>query len=101
MLNASLDLPFSHNVLLELAGSWRPLFSLHAGTAEPLRVSPPEAVVYRDLIKNSLQETTRIVGGVDTHKDLHVAAVVDEEDHVLGAHCFASGRRQHKLDRIS
>ena len=34
----------------ELAGSWRPLFSLHAGTAEPLRVSPPEAVVYQDLI---------------------------------------------------
>jgi transposase len=26
----------------------------------------------------------RIVGGVDTHKDLHVAAVVDEQDRVLG-----------------
>ena len=25
----------------------------------------------------------RIVGGVDTHKDLHVAAVVDEQDRVL------------------
>ena len=25
----------------------------------------------------------RIVGGVDTHKDLHVAAVVDEQDCVL------------------
>ena len=24
----------------------------------------------------------RIVGGVDTHKDLHVAAVVDEQDRV-------------------
>jgi hypothetical protein len=51
MLNVSLALPLSHNGLLsELAGSWRPLFSLHAGTAEPLRVSPPEAVVYRDLL---------------------------------------------------
>ena len=26
----------------------------------------------------------RVVGGVDTHKDLHVAAVVDEQDRVLG-----------------
>ena len=25
-----------------------------------------------------------VVGGVDTHKDLHVAAVVDEQDRVLG-----------------
>ena len=25
----------------------------------------------------------RIVGGVDTHKDLHVAAVVDEQDRVM------------------
>ena len=28
--------------------------------------------------------TRRIVGGVDTHKDLHVAAVVDEQDRVIG-----------------
>jgi transposase len=26
----------------------------------------------------------RIVGGVDTHKDLHVAAVVDDQDRVRG-----------------
>ena len=29
--------------------------------------------------------TRRIVGGVDTHKDLHVAAVVDEQDQVVAA----------------
>ena len=29
-----------------------------------------------------------VVGGVDTHKDLHVAAVVDEYDRVLGSECF-------------
>jgi hypothetical protein len=28
--------------------------------------------------------TCRIVGGVDTHKDLHVAAVVDDQDRVIG-----------------
>jgi hypothetical protein len=27
----------------------------------------------------------RVVGGVDTHKDLHVAAVVDEQDRVREA----------------
>jgi hypothetical protein len=32
----------------------------------------------------------RTVGGVDTHKDLHVAAVVDEQDCVLGTHSFAT-----------
>jgi hypothetical protein len=35
----------------------------------------------------------RIIGGVDTHKDLHVAAVVDEQDRVLGTHSFATTRQ--------
>jgi len=34
----------------------------------------------------------RVVGGVDTHKDLHVAAVVDEQDRVVGTRCFATTR---------
>jgi transposase len=38
----------------------------------------------------------RIVGGVDTHKDLHVAAVVDELDRVLVSQCFATIRRGYK-----
>ena len=38
----------------------------------------------------------RIVGGVDTHKDLHVAAVVDEQDRVLGTHSFASTRQGYR-----
>lgn len=37
-----------------------------------------------------------IVGGVDTHKDLHVAAVVDEQDRVLGSHCFANTRQGYR-----
>lgn len=37
-----------------------------------------------------------VVGGVDTHKDLHVAAVVDEQDRVLGSECFPSTRQGHK-----
>lgn len=34
-----------------------------------------------------------VVGGVDTHKDLHVAAVVDQSDRVLGTQSFL--RAQH------
>jgi hypothetical protein len=38
----------------------------------------------------------RVVGGVDTHKDLHVAAVVDELDRVLASQCFATTRHGYK-----
>jgi transposase len=37
-----------------------------------------------------------IVGGVDTHKDLHVAAVVDDHDRVLGTKCFPTTRQGYK-----
>jgi transposase len=37
-----------------------------------------------------------IVGGVDTHKDLHVAAVVDEQDRVIGTRCFATTRQGYR-----
>jgi transposase len=38
-----------------------------------------------------------VVGGVDTHKDLHVAAVVDEHDRVVGCQCFATTRHGYRL----
>lgn len=37
-----------------------------------------------------------VVGGVDTHKDLHVAAVVDHQDRVLGTRSFASTRQGYR-----
>src|SRR4051812_42643278 len=37
-----------------------------------------------------------VVGGVDTHKDLHVAAVVDERDRVLATRCFATTRQGYR-----
>ena len=37
-----------------------------------------------------------VIGGVDTHKDLHVAAVVDEHDRVLGGQCFPTTRHGDK-----
>ena len=38
----------------------------------------------------------RIIGGVDTHKDLHVAAVVDEQGRVLATQSFASTRQGYR-----
>jgi transposase len=40
--------------------------------------------------------TRRIVGGVDTHKDLHVAAVVDEQDRVIETRSFATARQGYR-----
>ena len=37
-----------------------------------------------------------IVGGVDTHKDLHVAAAVNEQDQVLGTATFPATRHGYK-----
>ena len=38
----------------------------------------------------------RVVGGVDTHKDLHVAAVVDERDQLVGSQSFAATRQGYR-----
>jgi len=43
------------------------------------------------------KQTIPVVGGVDTHKDLHVAAVVDDNDQVLGTQSFATTRQGYKL----
>lgn len=43
-----------------------------------------------------MDEQRVVVGGVDTHKDLHFAAVVDDHDHVLGNQCFPSTRHGYK-----
>jgi transposase len=41
-------------------------------------------------------EGRSVVGGVDTHQDLHVAAAVDERDRVLGSRCFPTTRHGYK-----
>jgi transposase len=38
----------------------------------------------------------RIVGGVDTHNDLHVAAVVDDQDRVVGTQSFTTTRQGYR-----
>lgn len=42
-------------------------------------------------------EIPYVVGGVDTHKDLHVAAVVDHYDRVLGTESFPTTRHGYRL----
>ena len=41
-----------------------------------------------------IEGVCRIVGGVDTHKDLHVAAIADEQDRIIGTRSFATTFRQ-------
>jgi len=45
---------------------------------------------------SSGSSSTPVVGGVDTHKDLHFAAVVDAHDRVLGHDCFPTTRHGYK-----
>jgi transposase len=42
------------------------------------------------------QGASAVVGGVDTHKDLHVAAIVDEQDRVLGTRSFPTTRQGYR-----
>ena len=44
--------------------------------------------------RDAENEGRHVVGGVDTHKDLHVAAVVDEQDRVLAGRCFPTTRQE-------
>ena len=37
-----------------------------------------------------------VVGGVDSHKDLHVAAVVDQNNRVLGSEFFSTTRQGYR-----
>jgi transposase len=46
--------------------------------------------------RKSESAASAVVGGVDTHKDLHVAAVVDHQDRVLGTRSFASTRQGYR-----
>lgn len=37
-----------------------------------------------------------VVGGIDTHKDLHVAAVIDSTENVLGTRSFSTTRAGYR-----
>src|SRR5215212_7229880 len=64
----------------------------------PVPVGSPRHSTTRRAAMGITEGTTGpfVVGGVDTHKDLHVAAVVDERDGALGSRCFATTRHGYK-----
>jgi hypothetical protein len=41
-------------------------------------------------------ESRDIVRGLDTHKDLHIAAVVDDQDRIMGTQSFATPARSRR-----
>lgn len=43
-----------------------------------------------------VDNSSTVVGGVDTHKELHVAAVVDQHDRLLGSASFPTTRHGYK-----
>jgi hypothetical protein len=43
-----------------------------------------------------IEGVCRVVGGVDTHKDLHVAAIADEQDRIIGTRSFATTRQGYR-----
>src|SRR3954470_12630732 len=65
----------------------------------PVSVGSPRHSTSRRAAMENAEGTTSsfVIGGVDTHKDLHVAAVVDEHDRVLGCQSFATSRHGYKL----
>ena len=67
------------------------VLSVHSVPAKPFVHDKPEAGM-------AIMEgqARRIVGGVDTHKDLHVAAVVDDQDRVLSTNSFATTRQGYR-----
>ena len=42
------------------------------------------------------QTARRVIGGVDTHKDEHVAAIIDEHGRILGARSFSNDARGYR-----
>src|SRR3954470_8334352 len=64
----------------------------------PVSVGSPRHSTSRRAAMENAEGTTSsfVIGGVDTHKDLHVAAVVDDHDRPLGSQSFAATRHGYK-----
>lgn len=60
-------------------------------TAQPPEINQPEIDMAGKHDRGAI-----VVGGVDTHKDLHFAAVVDDKDRVLGTRPFPTTRHGYK-----
>ena len=47
-------------------------------------------------VNPTLTRSQVVVGGIDTHKDLHVAAVIDTTETVLATHSFSTTRAGYR-----
>lgn len=48
------------------------------------------------MAKANTVHSSFVVGGVDTNKDLHVAAVVDQNNRILGSEFFSTTRQGYR-----
>lgn len=48
------------------------------------------------MVKAKIVHSSFVVGGIDTHKDLHVAAVVDQNNRILGSEFFSTTRQGYR-----
>ncbi len=48
------------------------------------------------MMTDNTGETQRVIGGVDTHKDVHVAAVLDEVGRLLATATFPTTTRGYR-----
>jgi len=46
------------------------------------------------------QKACRVIGGVDTHKDAHVAALVDQAGRILGTCSFSNDAKGYRQLRV-
>jgi transposase len=65
---------------------------MHSVAVEPLS----SAALREDRMEGQDTTMRHVIGGVDTHKDLHVAAVVDEHDRVIQTRSFAATRQGYR-----
>jgi transposase len=65
---------------------------MHSVAVEPLS----SAALQEDRMEGQDTTMRHVIGGVDTHKDLHVAAVVDEHDRVIQTRSFAATRQGYR-----
>ena len=56
--------------------------------------------LYEGMAMTRMTQLRRVIGGVDTHKDNHVAAVVDEAGRILGTSSFPNHTKGFRQLRV-
>ena len=67
------------------------------GLMTVLSVQASSRIQCKAAARMEVMKEGQIVGGVDMHKDLHVATVVDHKDRLLGVENFPTTRHGYRL----